>query len=113
MGATAIAAKVHGRWNDKKVVEADITFSGSYATSGDTVAVSALGMRRVDEISIPSHHLVTHKTVATASSQAGKTIQLGGTSSAPKLLAYDAANTEIANATSLSGVTIRVRFFGK
>jgi hypothetical protein len=113
MGATTVAAKAHGRYNDKKVVEADITFSGSYATAGDTLAVAALGLDRVDEVSVPSHHLVTRKPVATTSSQAGKSFQLGGTSTAPKLLAYDAANTEIANATNLSGVTVRLRFFGK
>lgn len=112
MGTVAIANKNYGVHNRCKIVEADVTFSASYATGGDTLTPAALGLRHVREVLVPSHHLVTKKAVATAASRAGKTVELAGTSAAPLLKVYDTANTEVTNATNLSTITLRLRFCG-
>lgn len=112
MGAVSVSDRAQGRADKYKVVEADVTFSNDYATGGDTVAVADLGLRQVLEILIPSHDLITKKAVATTSSRAGKTLELGGTSLAPTLKVHDSANTEVSAATNLASVTIRVRFLG-
>lgn len=111
MGATTIANKKQGRIDNRKVVEADVTFSNSYATGGDTVSIGALGLKGVTGISLPSHDLITRKAVPNASSRIGVTVQLAGASTAPKLTAWLFPSTEVSPG-DLSGVTIRVRFFG-
>lgn len=111
MGAVTIANRREDVEKNKRVVECDVTFSASYATGGDTVSPALLGLRQVDRVSVPSHN-VDGVAVSNAQAQAGKTFQLGGTASAPTLKAYDAAATEIANATNLSTITRRLRFIG-
>lgn len=112
MGAVTIANKKPGVTDRYKVVEADVTFSASYATGGDTLALGLLGLRGLKEILIPSHEIQSRKAVSTASSRAGKTVELAGTETVPLLKVFDTANTEVAAATNLSTVTRRIRFLG-
>lgn len=116
MGAVTISNKTSGGAGVQpargKMVEADVTFSASYATAGDTLDPKQLGLKGIREVLVPSHDSRTRKAVATAASRAGKTVELGGTESAPKLLVFDTANTEVANATNLSTIVLRLRFIG-
>lgn len=83
-----------------------VTFSASYATGGDTVPVATLGLRNVNRI------LVEPFAASAPGFQSGISIALGGTSGAPKLLAYDAVGTEVANLTNLSNRLVTVWFVG-
>ncbi len=117
MGSCVIANVKQGgpgtRSAGKRAVEADVTLSASYATGGETVALTSLGLKRVDGIVIPSHDFNSRKAVATTSSRVGLSVELGGTVTAPKLLAFDSQATEVANATNLSARgPIRIRFLG-
>lgn len=112
MGAVTVANKSQGVRDHRKAVEADVTFSASYATGGDTLALGLLGLKGLTEVMVPSHHLITRKAVATTASRAGKTVELGGTVSAPTLKVYDTANTEVTAATNLGTVVLRLRFLG-
>ena len=95
-----------------------ITGSSSYATNGDTVPLSTIGLGRVDAIEVPSHRMNGMGTegqgsaVTTAQSRTGKTLELDGTNLAPKLKVYDTANTEVSNATNLSSISWVVKFIG-
>lgn len=112
MGAVTVANKDYGSSPRGKVVEADVTFSASYATGGDSIALTLLGLRGVREVVVPSHNIRTRKAVADAASQAGKTVQLGGTETVPLLKLYETALTQVANATNTSTVVLRLRFIG-
>lgn len=115
MGAVTIANKVQGRSSNgrQKIVECDVTLSASYATAGDTVAIGSLGLKGVEVVQVSSHHLITGKAVATTSSRAGLSVELGGTKVAPKLLVYDAQGVEATAATNFAARgPIRVRFLG-
>jgi len=53
MGAVALSNRVRGVTHDgRRFVEATVTFSGSYATGGDTLALTALGMSEVRRIEV-------------------------------------------------------------
>lgn len=119
MGAVSIVAgtvkrglvgTAHGRHKD---VEADINLSASYATGGDTLTPQALGLRAITSISLVGTNFNTRKPVANAAAQAGMTLQLAGTETAPLVKAFDAANTEVANASNNSARgPFHVRFRG-
>lgn len=112
MGAVTFATVQHGvTTNGKRVVEAVVTFSNSYATGGDTLALGSLGLKRIDEVHVPSHRL-DGLAVSDAQAQTGLSLQLGGTVAAPTLKAYVTANTEQTNATNQSTVAQVVRFVG-
>lgn len=112
MGATTITNRKQGVQDRRKVVEADVTFSASYATGGDTVSLAALGLNGVKQMLIPSHDLITRKPVSAAVAQTGNSYQLGGTEVAPTIKVFTTTNTELAAATNASSATIRVRFLG-
>ena len=113
MGAVVITNRTPGSTAGRfKAVEADVAFSASYATGGDTIDPKALGLRAIHEVLVPSHHIRSGKPTEAARLQSGLSVNLGGTSTAPTLLAYDAAATQVANATNLSARTQRLRFLG-
>lgn len=113
MGAVAVSNLSPGSTVGRfKAVEADVAFSASYATGGDTINPKALGLRAIHEVVVPSHHIRTRKPTEAARLQSGLSVNLGGTTVAPTLLAYDAAATEVAAATNLSARTLRLRFLG-
>lgn len=113
MGAVTVANVVPGSNQGRdKVVEADVTFSSSYSAGGDTLNPRQLGLRGIREAQIVGRHIRTGKPIPNANLQTGKSIQLGGTETAPTLKLYDTANTESTAALSNAGVTKRVRFLG-
>lgn len=99
MGTVAVANLTQGVSDNKRYVDADVTMSASYATGGDTVPVATLGLKVVDQILMHGNN-------------DGLSLDLGGTSQAPKLLAYDTDETEVSAATNLSARVLRVRFLG-
>ena len=113
MGACTIANRREGVSVDGlRVVEVDVTYSASYATGGDSISPSLLGLKEVRQILVPSHKLNGMGAVANANSRTGKSVQLAGTASAPLLALYETANTEVANATNVSTVVHTIRFLG-
>lgn len=103
MAATfTVNIKSKSRDGNLAVVEADVTWAGTYSTGGDTLAPGKLGLRHIDDASV----------VAKVGSAAhGYQVVLAGTRSAPKLKLYFGANTELADATA-TAQTIRMRFKG-
>lgn len=120
MGAAVVTSrKEAGRIDNRRIVEANIALSASYATGGDTLSPAAFGLRHIVQIMESSHDAngsgrpVGGKAAATTARQVGASIALGGTSAAPTILAYDAQGTEVANATNLSARgPFRVRVIG-
>ncbi len=109
--ATITNSKRAATAGGKYVVECDLTLSASYATGGDTIPMNVLPLRRVDEILIPSHDLVSRKAITVAAA-GNRALSLGGTSSAPKVIAKDAAGVEVVAATNVATNVRRVRFVG-
>jgi hypothetical protein len=112
MGTVAIANRRYGVLDNKKVVEADVTLSAGYDAGGDTIPLGQVGLRRVDEMLVPSHDLISHKPITSAAVRGGRTMELTGTSTAPKIKSYDTFGVETAAGTNLTPVTLRVRFVG-
>lgn len=79
-----------------RAVRGTITFSASYATGGDTLAPAACGLTQVVAI------LVDATRAVELPNRSGLSVELGGTTLAPTVLAFDANNTQVANATDLS-----------
>lgn len=118
MGTIAVTALHQGVQDNRRVVEATVTGSDSYATGGDTIPLSTLGLNRIIAIDLPSHGRGGARTamqgaaISDAQAQTGKSVQLGGTVLIPKLKYFDTANTEVSAAADLSGVTHVIRFIG-
>lgn len=121
MGAVSVTnRKEAGRYDNRRVVEADLALSASYATGGDTLSPAALGLRHIVQIEETSHspngsgRPVGGKAVANLAAQSGASLQVDLTSTAaPKIKLYDAQSTEIANATDLAARgPFRVRVIG-
>ena len=120
MGAVVVTSrKEAGRLDNRRVVEANLALSASYATGGDSLSPAALGLRHIVQISEGSHDAngssrpVGGKAAATTARQVGASIALGGTSAAPLILAYDAQGVEVANASNNSARgPFRVRVIG-
>ncbi len=81
-------------WGRYRVVRGTITFSSSYATGGDTLALGPTGLKAV-------HAVLVDPSLVTAN-RSGLSIELGGTTTAPLVLAFDTNNTQVTNATDLS-----------
>lgn len=90
-----------------KHVIADLTMSGSYATGGDTVPLSILGLANVEMLNISgaSAGLVGH-TLSVVHGATSRT--------APKILARDVVTgTEVTAAQSLATMVVRVEAQGE
>lgn len=121
MGAVAVSNVVPispvGR---HRTVKADVVFSSSYATSGDTVALSALGLTELYHVYVDGGEVIdsTQSPLSGAFTPNTHGIQvvLGGTLTAPKLLAYVGAAgsaAQVSAATNLSAISsIRMEFRG-
>jgi uncharacterized Zn-binding protein involved in type VI secretion len=112
LGAVTFTNRTEHVVNNKRAVEATATFSASYATGGDTVSPTALGFRQIDEVHIISGGTAALDSRGVAVAQQGRSIGLGGTASAPTFKAYSGSTAEVANATNLSTVAVRVRIYG-
>lgn len=97
---TKQTSDIKGNWgtpviDNRRAVRGTITFSSSYATGGDTLTLNTqCSLREVTGL------LVDASTVLTNPS--GLSVELSGTKDVPKIIAYDANNTQVANATDLS-----------
>lgn len=84
-----------GVWGDKRVAKGQLALSASYATGGDTLDLKTVGLTEVTELYVNASNALLGGS--------GLSLALGGTKNAPLLIASDALNTEVANATNLSG----------
>lgn len=82
------------------VVYADLTFSGTYATGGETLTPAAFGLSVIKSVDATVSNMSTTASAATFLRSSGK------------LRLVAPAGTEVANATSLTGVTAQVRVVG-
>lgn len=77
-----------------RVVRGSLVFSASYATGGDTLALANTGLKAVHAMLIDPSIVATNRS--------GLSVELGGTPTAPLVLAFDTNNTQVTNATDLS-----------
>lgn len=82
------------------VVYADVAFSSTYATGGETLTPSSFGLSAIKAVSATVTNLSATANVATYSRTTGK------------LLLAAPAGTQVANGTSLTGLTATVRVVG-
>ena len=81
-------------------VYATLTFSGTYATGGETIVPSTLGLSTIKSVDATVSSMTTAANVATFLASSGK------------LRLVVPAGTEVANGASLTGVTATVRVLG-
>lgn len=81
-------------------VYADLTFSGTYATGGETLTPANFGLAAIKSVDATVSSMSTAANVATYLSSTGK------------LRLVVPAGTEVANGASLTGVTVSVRVLG-
>ena len=102
MGTVALTSKVNGVEDNRRFVDCLLTLSASYATDGDTLSIADLPFKNVDRMYVKADSV----------SQDGTTIQLAGTSTAPKVKAHASDGTEVVNATNVSALEYNVRIVG-
>jgi len=81
-------------------VYATVTFSGTYATGGETITAASLGLNNIESLTAD---------VTSLSATAINAVYLASTG---KVALVAPAGTEVANSTSLTGVTATVRALG-
>lgn len=94
---TVTADEVEGA---NSAVYATLTFSGTYATGGETLVPASLGLTTIKDV------------VATVSSMSTAANVASFLASSGKLRLVAPAGTEVANGASLTGVTATVRVLG-
>ena len=101
MGAATFAITGQEVLGNKRIVKGDLTFSASYATGGDSLALaSEVGLKQVDSMLVADNTTgLSFDVVTTAPG-------------APKIKAYSAAATEVASATNQATVVVPVWLFG-
>lgn len=109
MGAITFTNRTDHVIGNKRVVEATATFSASYATGGDTITPRALGLSQIDDVTVLGAAKDSKGATVT---QQGRSIAVAGTPTAPTFKVYSGSTSEVANATNLSTVAVRVRIFG-
>lgn len=116
MGQCSVANLSFGVAGGLRSVTADVTFSSSYATGGDTITPASLGLQHVVSATLPAGTLQASQQIpSTVYTPAAHGVQavLAGSLTAPKLKAYQGSTSEVANATNLSTVpAVRVEFRG-
>lgn len=102
MGAAQVSNIRFQVEGSKRVVLADVAASNSYATGGDSLALTSLGISRVDEAWVD----------AVNSTETGEQVVVVLTDvTAPKVKVND-GGAEAANASDQSAVVRRVRLVG-
>lgn len=94
--------------DDKRGVSCNILFDSSYPTGGEEFTARSVGLTEVTDM-----YVRAGVGASAAGSQAGLSILLGGTKTTPKVLAYDAAGTEVTDTTDLSLRGLNVIILGK
>lgn len=112
MGAVTYTNLEQGVNGQYRTVEADVTFSASYATGGDSLSLGALGLKQIDDmvtlgfISKARANSSGHVTVV------GIQPVLAGTSTAPLLKSF-VNGSESANAANVGAIgVVRLEFRG-
>lgn len=82
------------------VVYADVTFSSTYATGGETIAPATLGLSRIKAATLD---------ITAASTVVDQGFYLASTG---KFVFRDATGAQVANGASLTGVTGTIRVVG-
>lgn len=88
---------------NRRQVSGTITLSDSYATSGDTLVMDTVPFDRVTDMVVEGG--------AAATDTDGYQIKLGGTVTAPKIIAYNTSG-QVGSTTDLSAVSVQVRLVG-
>ena len=104
--AESVAQGTDERGVGYRVVRGVLTFSASYATGGDTIPMATVGLQEVRQV------LVDPQVDASNQNRSGLSVELGGTVTAPTLVAYETLNTEVVNATDLSTRSVPVWLLG-
>jgi hypothetical protein len=104
MGTLSVTYLGTGVVDGKRYADVSITPSTSYATGGDTLPLTATPLRRVEEV---------WQSCNGVGDNSGVTWRLLGTLEAPLLQAFDAQNTQVANATNLSTRVFHARLVGR
>lgn len=109
MGAVSFANITQSVVGDKRAVVADVTFSSSYATGGDTVTLSSLGLNEVDQVLCDSGYLApTLASKKFTPVTHGTQVILSGTPKVPTLMAVTGATGSAgAEAAAASNLTSR------
>ena len=99
MAATATArARATSVWGNKRIRVFNVVFSGNYATGGETVTASTLGLRRIDQV-ILNGNLATSTDLATAN-PVGCVLNAAGTSFTLTQYEGSAAGTALSEKTN-------------
>lgn len=80
--------------NGKRTKTCVLTPTGTYTTGGDPLPIAALGLRRVDRVL---------QTGGGGIVDPGFSVTSGGTAEAPTIRCFETNNTEVVNATSITG----------
>lgn len=120
MGAVSFSNVIQlGSSGNRRAVQADVTFSSSYATGGDTVGLAPLGLQHLYEVMESQGRFNdsdTTKAVAFTPNTHGLQVVLAGTASAPKLqviAGVAGSGAQVANATNLSSIApVHLEFRG-
>lgn len=115
MGTVAITNKVEGVEAQYRTVEATVTFSSSYATGGETLTLTDIGMDVVREVYVfggGDDATPSQFWDATPSSPKGYVVQVdASTPTAPKLQVFGPSG-EVTNGTDLHSFQPTVMFYG-
>lgn len=85
---------------NRRVIRGSLTLSDSYATGGESFDLATeVGLKQLHKVLVDGN-------------VSGVSLALGGTASVPLLLAYAAADTEVAAAVDLDGVSFTVELHG-
>ncbi len=103
-------------FGNKRIKVYDLNFSGSYATGGETVTASSVGLRKIDFVNVQGH--VAEGSTPTTGNNVAVAISATGTSAAVRLyelggggLAGDPLQEKGAEAY-ITGQTCRAQFIG-
>lgn len=88
---------------NRKMTTATVTFDSSYATGGEAIAASDLGLNRLDYLVVDAG--------------AGYLAKWDGSTSSPKILLYrqtaaTSALVEVPSTTDMSAISVKVLAFG-
>lgn len=99
--------------DSKRAVTADVTFSSSYATGGDTLSPASLGLKAVTSAFTMSGSF--GRTASSGFTPAGNGLQVVmiGSQTAPTLQVFNGSVSEVSATTDLSAKpAVRIEFRG-
>lgn len=90
----------HLVFGDKKVNVVQVAYSGTYATGGDSLTAASLGMNKIKWADVELTHPITGVAAVRYDT------------ATEKLVAVAAAGTEVANATAVASLQVKVTAHG-